>query len=165
MLELRPALGPVLVVGGGRIGLRKARAAVDAGFEVTVVAPELDAEFATLNVSCIRRPVQEGDIVGKAVVFACTNDRETNQRVGEWARARGILVVVADSAEESTALSPAVHRDGDLLVAVSTNGAAPRLAQHVRDRIAATLGTGWASRVERARRERQRGKALGGDET
>lgn len=165
MLELRPSLGPVLVVGGGSIGLRKARAAVDAGFEVTVVAPELEPEFATLKVRCLRRSVEERDVVGKAVVFACTDDRETNRRVGEWARARGIPVVVADSAEESTAFSPAVHRDGDLLVAVSTNGAAPRLAQHVRDRIASALGTGWASRVERARRERQRGRAAGGNET
>jgi len=158
MLELQPSLGPVLVVGGGNVALRKARAAVEAGFEVTVVAPAITADLLALGVRCVERPVEERDLDGAAVVFACTDDREVNRAVGAWARARRIPVVVADSPEESTAFSPAVHRDGDLVVGVSTNGASPELAQHVRDRIAAAIGTGWASRVERARRERQRAK-------
>lgn len=155
MLELRPSLGPVLVVGGGSVALRKARAALDGGFTVTVVSPSVAPEFDALPVRRVARAVKEEDLEGMAVVFACTDDREVNRRVGAWARARRIPVVVADSPEESTAFTPAVHRDGDLLVAVSTNGAAPRLAQHVRDRIASALGTGWASRVARARAERQ----------
>ncbi len=157
MLELQPSLGPALVVGGGNVALRKARTAAEAGFAVTVVAPRIAPEFDALGVRRIERPVEERDLDGAAIVFACTNDREVNRQVGIWARARRVPVVVADSPEESTAFSPAIHRDGDLVVGVSTNGASPQLAQHVRDRIAAAIGTGWASRVERARRERQRG--------
>jgi len=163
MLDLLPAAGPALVVGGGEGAVRKVRVLREAGFDVTVIAPIVRPELRSLpGVRILQRRVEEGDLEGHAVVFACTNDRSVNRAIGVWARARRIPVVVADSAAESTALTPALHRDGDLLVGVSTNGASPRLAQYIRDRIAAALGTGWAHRVEAARRERLRGR---GDET
>src|SRR5690606_1600608 len=89
-----------------------------------------------------------------AIVFACTSDRETNRRVAEECRDEGIPVLVADAQDESTFFSPAIHRDGDLTVAVSTGGAAPRPAQEVRDTVVAALGGGWAERVAAARGER-----------
>ncbi len=159
MLDLLPAAGPVLVVGGGDVALRKVRTAREAGFDVTVVAPLVKPELRSLpGVRVLQRPVEERDLDGHVVVFACTNDRAVNRAVGAWARSRRIPVVVADSAEESTAFTPAIHRDGELLVGVSTNGASPRLAQYIRDRIAAALGTGWGHRVAAARRERRQAR-------
>jgi siroheme synthase-like protein len=89
------------------------------------------------------------------VVFACTNDRAVNQRIGEVARAAGIPVVVADAAGEGTAFTPAVLRDGPVTVAVSTSGEAPGVAAKMRDRIQTVLEEGWgeiARDVGRARR-------------
>lgn len=162
MVELQPSAGPALVVGGGAVAERKLRGLLEAGFRVTVVAPEIGERIRAAGVECRGRPFEAGDVAGHAIVFACTDSREVNHAVGEAARAAGVFVVVADSQEESTFFTPAVHRDGDLVVAVSTGGASPGLAMEVRDRIAAALGDGWDERVRTARSERQERLATAG---
>lgn len=155
VIELQPAFGPALVVGGGQVALRKVRSLVEAGFATTVIAPDVSPDIRELpGVTVEERPYVRGDCGSFAIVFACTSDRETNRRIGGECREECIPVLVADAQEESTFFSPALHRDGDLTVAISTGGAAPRLAQEVRDTVAAALGSGWAERVAAARGER-----------
>jgi siroheme synthase-like protein len=160
MIELRPSAGPVLVVGGGEVALRRVRNLSDGGFRITVVAPSILDEIRGLpGVSCLDREFADTDIPDGesrwALVLACTGARDVNRRIGEAARAHAIPVVVADSQEESTVFTPATLRDGSLQVAVSTGGADPALAREIRDRITAALGPGWAGLVERARGARQ----------
>jgi siroheme synthase-like protein len=164
MIELLPAAGPALVVGGGVVAERKVRALVEAGFCLSVIAPVVSEAIRAAGVDLQLRPFEEGDVEGHAVVFACTDVRDVNRSVGEAARRRCIPVVVADSQEESTFFTPATHRDGDLAIAVSTHGASPGLAREVRDRIAGTLGTGWGERVASARAQRQSRLAAGRNE-
>jgi len=166
MIELLPAAGRALVVGGGAIAERKVRGLVEAGFAMTVVAPEVSEGIHKLPEVDIRdHAFTEGDIPGHAIIFACTNDRAVNRQAGAAARARGIPVAVADRQDESTFLTPAVLRDGDLTVAISTGGASPALAREVRDRVAAALGSGWAARIAEAREDRTARLAAGRVET
>lgn len=168
MVELRPGAGPALVVGGGAVAARKVRSLMDGGFRVTVVAPLVLDMVRELGPDLIVRTFSDADITGHgwALVFACTDDRETNRRVGELARAHGLPVLVADSQEESTFFSPAAHRDGDLLVAISTGGADPGLAKSIRERVVSALGSGWGERLAAARRARDErlGRGGGGDD-
>lgn len=155
MAELRPELGRALVVGGGTIAARKVRTLREAGFAVTVVSPERCAELAGEDGhGWEARAFRTGDTSPFALVMACTDVREVNRAIGDEARQAGKPVLVADAQDESTLFTPAVHRDGDLAVAVSTGGASPRLAREVRDQIAGCLGSGWAERVATARAER-----------
>lgn len=172
MIELLPSAGPVLVVGGGSVALRRAQNLVSGGFAVTIIAPEIDPAILALpRVTCLPREFAPADISSAqsrwALVLACTNQRDVNRAAGEAARALGIPVVVADAQPESTAFTPATLRDGDLQVAVSTGGADPALAKALRDRIAAALGPGWAemvtaARAARASRRGREGGAGGG---
>ncbi|GIW13667.1 MAG: hypothetical protein KatS3mg062_1106 [Tepidiforma sp.] len=158
LLELLPSAGPVLVVGGGTIAHRKVRTLVEGGFQVVVIAPAVSEELAELpGVTVIRRAFAHVDIDARpwALVLACTGDRQVNRAVGEYARARHIPVLVADAREESTAAFPAAHRDGDLLVGVSTSGADPALAASLRDLVAGALGPGRAAQVAAARAARE----------
>lgn len=160
MIELRPSAGPVLVVGGGAVALRRVRNLSEGGFRITVVAPSILDEIRGLpGVMCFARTFIDTDIPDGesrwALVLACTGEREVNRRIGEAARAHAIPVVVADSQEESTFFTPATLRDGGLQVAVSTGGADPALAKALREKIAAVLGPGWSNLIEEARRARQ----------
>lgn len=159
MIDLQPSAGPALVVGGGDVAARKVRTLVEGGFEVVVIAPVVqDGITPGPGLTVHRRPFAESDLPADAryaLVFACTDSRETNARVGALARAARVLVVVADAQEESTFYTPAAIRDGDLIVAVSTGGASPALARELRERIVAALGPGWAQVVTAARQERQ----------
>lgn len=159
LIELLPSAGPALVVGGGNVAARKVRALVDGGFRVVVVAPDICEAIVTFadgeTVVLHDRRFLPDDVSSRSLVFACTNDRNVNECVGDSARRAGVPVVVADAQDESTFFTPAVYRDGALTVAVATGGASPVLAREVRDRIAAALGNGWGDEVARARRERE----------
>ncbi len=159
MIELRPEAGPALVVGGGTVALRKARNLAEGEFRITVIAPEVLERFASLPFITIeRRPFVAADIEAVpswALVFACTDDRDVNRRIGELARARNIPVVVTDRQGESTFFTPATMRDGDLAIAVSTGGASPGLAKFIREKIVTALGPGWGRMAQFARMERE----------
>jgi siroheme synthase-like protein len=58
---------------------------------------------------------------------------EINRQVTADARQHGIWVNVTDDPGACDFFMPAVLRQGDLLIAVGTGGAAPTLAQEVRD--------------------------------
>ena len=138
-----------LVVGGGRVATRKVRGLVEAGASVRVVAPEIDAELergGNTKLRIERRAYAPEDIGDAMIVFAATSSRDVNARVGRDARARGCLVDVVDAPEEGTFTSPATHRAGDLVIAVSAGGV-PRVAGRVRDCLASRFSTPYGSAV------------------
>ncbi len=140
LFELYSAAGPALVVGGGNVASRKARALAAAGFAIDVVAPACQPALVALPHTTVReREFAPDDIAGHAIVFACTDRRDVNRTVGELARAAGIPVVVADRGAEGTVTTPATYRTDGLTIAVSTSGASPRRAVAVRDAIARYL--------------------------
>src|SRR5215831_13618769 len=87
---------PVLVVGAGKVALRKTRALIDAGARVTVVAPEWEREFESLPLRLVPRRFRASDLAGAVLVFAATDDRLTNHRIGVAAKGKGILANIAD---------------------------------------------------------------------
>ncbi len=132
--------GFALVVGGGAVGLRKTRGLVAAGIPARVVSPEFAAGFTGLpGVLLVAARYRASHLRGATLVFACTDDRAVNRRVGLAARKRGLPVLVADAPEESTFLSPAVTRAGGVVAAISTGGASPALAAAIRDAIHGAL--------------------------
>lgn len=158
MIDLQPSAGPALVVGGGAVALRKVRNLAEGEFQATVIAPDVLDEIALLPfVSVVRRGFEDADIDVAppwSLVFACTNVREVNRRIGELARAHNIPVVVTDRQAESTFFTPATIRDGELAIAVSTGGASPGMAKLIRERIVSALGPGWGAVARLARQER-----------
>ena len=130
-----------VVVGGGEVALRKARALADAGAHVRVVAPEFTAGFAEDGrFECLAERYQERHLEGARVVVAATDDEAVNRQVAEDARAAGVLVNVVDRPELCDFIVPAQVRRGDLLIAISTGGAAPALAKRLRERLEKEFG-------------------------
>lgn len=129
----------VLVVGGGRIALEKAKGLVDCGARVTIVAPEVADELAELPVRVVRRAFIPGDVDGHVLVFAATNRRGVNRRVSAAAAASYTLCNVADDPELCSFILPAITRRDPIVVGVSTGGASPALAQRIRDDVAEML--------------------------
>src|SRR5262249_14343051 len=128
----------VVVVGGGVVALRRTRALVEAGADVTVVAPEVASELAALPVTVQRRRYRAGDLTGAWLAHAATNDPEVNAAVAAEAERSRIWCVRADNAAASAARTPAVTRHGDVTVAV-TSGGDPRRSQRLRSAIALAL--------------------------
>jgi len=130
---------PVLVVGAGKVALRKSKGLLEAGARVTVVAPECEPEFESLPVRMVRRRFRASDLAGAMLVFAATGDRLANHRIGIAAKGRGVFANIADSAEECDFIVPARLLRGGVQVAVSTGGESPRLAAELRKKLEEVL--------------------------
>jgi len=126
---------PVLVVGAGRVALRKVKSLVESGARVTVVAPEWESEFEELPVRLVPRRFRASDLAGAMLVFAATDDRLTNHRIGIAAKGKGVFANIADSAGECDFLVPARVQRGGFQVAVSTGGENPRLSAELRRKL------------------------------
>ena len=132
---------PALVVGGGAVALRKARALAEAGARVRVVAPAHVAGFAEDGrFECVAARYDPRHLAGARVVVAATDDEAVNARVAADARAAGALVNVVDRPALCDFIVPAQVRRGDLLVAISTGGASPMLARRLRERLEREFG-------------------------
>jgi precorrin-2 dehydrogenase/sirohydrochlorin ferrochelatase len=123
---------PVLVVGAGKVALRKVKGLLDAGARVTVVAPEWDTEFEDLRVRLVQRRFRASDLANCMLVFAATDDRLTNHRIGIAAKGKGVFANIADSAEECDFVVPARVQRNHVQIAVSTGGENPRLSAELR---------------------------------
>ncbi len=130
-----------VVVGGGRVALRRVRGLLESGANVVVVAPEVDPELAGLPVTVLRRRYRDGDLSAAWLVHAATSDREVNRAVAAEAERNRIWCVRADDAQASAAWTPAVARHGDVAVAV-TAGGDPRRARQLRSAIELALAGG-----------------------
>jgi precorrin-2 dehydrogenase len=140
-----------LVVGGGRVGLEKARGLLDCGARVTVVAPEVEPELLDLPVEWQQGRYAAWDLDDKWLAVAATPDRAVNRAVYEDAERYGIFCNVADDPELCSLILPAVHRIDPIAVAVSTGGASPALAQRLRAEIAEVVRPEHAQLAEELR--------------
>ncbi len=126
---------PVLVVGGGRVALRKIEGLLKAGAHVTAVAPVVVDAIQTSPVKVVTRSYESSDLDGVRLVITATDDAAVNAAVNAEATRRGIWVNSADDPTNCTFTLPAVARDRAVTVAVSTGGASPALASHLRGEI------------------------------
>ena len=130
-----------VVVGGGRVALRRAQALLAAGALVRIIAPRVDPALAGLELTVSRREYRDGDLAGAWLAHAAADDPAVNARVAADAQRLRIWCVRADDAAASAAWTPAVARDGEITVAV-TAGGDPERAKRLRAAIAFALAEG-----------------------
>ena len=148
-----------LVVGGGNVGTQKIAGLLDAGARVTIVDPSPSVavrEFLGNRVVWHARKYFPGDLDGIYLVIAATSDEEVNRQIYHEAQRRGILANVVDVPPLCDFYYPAVVRRGALVVAVSSGGESPNLAQRVRDEISNLLPEELETAVNRIGSERRR---------
>ena len=177
----------VLVLGGGAVGVRKARRFASEA-HVVVVSPAFadgfdgDAAAATPEtwqqaaeapgVELVRdTPTPEGvgrwiDRLDPALVVAATDDEALNAAAADAARDRDVLVNRTDRAggrdgDVGSVVVPATVEDGSVTVAITTGGASPALSKHLRERLEAEIeGAGAMADLTRDLRAELRDREL-----
>ncbi|HDX8442787.1 siroheme synthase CysG [Aeromonas hydrophila] len=134
---------PVLLVGGGEVAERKARLLLDAGAQLTVVAPELDPELAELaangSIEWLAGEFAPQQLTGKWLVVAATDRREVNALVYQSANQARIFANLVDDPKRSSFIMPSIIDRSPLMVAISSGGKAPVLARLLREKLEALL--------------------------
>ena len=146
---------PVLLVGGGRVAAGKLRGLLDAGAQVTVVAPRIGKDMHWEGVRIVLRPFEPADLDGCWFVVAAGTP-EVNREVAEAAHARRLFVNAVDDPGAASAYLGGVVRKGGVTVAVSTEGRAPALAGLLREALEKLLPEDLAEWIASAERLRVR---------
>jgi uroporphyrin-III C-methyltransferase/precorrin-2 dehydrogenase/sirohydrochlorin ferrochelatase len=129
----------MIVVGGGEEAARKVELLIRAGARPLVMSPALNTEIATwvAHEVCDHDPAPfaPASLSGAMLVIVATQDEALTQRAAAAAHAHGILVNVVDRPELSNFIMPAIVDRSPVVVAISTGGTSPTLAQMIRDKI------------------------------
>ena len=129
-----------LIVGGGTVAARKVEKLLPYKPRLTIVAPEIADEIARQPcLTLLREPFSPKLLAGKAFVIAATDDRQLNHGIAALCAEQRIPVNVVDDPEACTFLFPALVKQGDLSVGISTGGASPSAAVWLKEQIETAL--------------------------
>ncbi|MEQ8242661.1 bifunctional precorrin-2 dehydrogenase/sirohydrochlorin ferrochelatase [Fulvivirga sp.] len=131
----------VLIVGGGFVGQEKLEALLknDPDAQVKIVGREVSDSLIQLaaknrNIQWVVKPFGPTDIDSTIdVVIAATDSREVNLRVRNAAKAKRLLVNVADTPDLCDFYLGSTVTKGQLKVGISTNGQSPTFAKRFRE--------------------------------
>ena len=136
----------LLIVGGGTVAAGRIIHALEADANITLVAPrsgltaEVAHRIASGEIATYKdREFEEADLEGVYMVLAAIDSPQVSTRICKLCREKRIPVNVADVPSECDFYFGSMHRDGPLQVMISTNGAAPKLANLIRVHIARSL--------------------------
>ncbi len=142
----------VLVVGGGEIATSKMDGLLQAGANIVVVSPALNAQLSALarenKIVWREKEFSFADVQDAFLVIAATSVPSVNQAVYRAADAQGLLCNAVDDVENCHFYYGAVVQRGDLQIAISTNGNSPALAQRLRKELQAQFGTEYENWLE-----------------
>ena len=159
-----------LIAGGGTVAYRKVCSMLEFGAVVTVVSPEFCPELLELSehparLTLIKRCVQPQDIDGAFVVIMATDDEKVNHDMAELCRQQRILVNVVDVKADCGFYFPAIIKDKEVVISVSTGGQSPVLAGTIKRNIESHLGRNYGDIAERMGELREQVKAqINGEE-
>lgn len=139
---------PVLVVGGGDVGTRKVLTLLECGASVTLVSPDATQKLIRLaNTGQIEwkpRKYRASDLTRVFLVIGAANDEAVNRQISTRARQINLLCNIADKPEACNFILPSIVKRGDLLIAISTSGASPAYAKHLRKELEKQFGDEYA---------------------
>ncbi|WP_438529899.1 precorrin-2 dehydrogenase/sirohydrochlorin ferrochelatase family protein [Cetobacterium sp.] len=111
-----------LVVGGGKIALRKVKSLVEYGARVIVIAPYILPEIIDLDIEAEKRVFKVEDIKDKFLVVAATDDENLNEMIVDLCEDNNILVNNITSKVYMSARFTAHIDTNEYQIAVSAKG-------------------------------------------
>lgn len=129
-----------LLVGGGNVGLEKLQAILANSPKANVhivgeeVSPEVYAAVSdNKNIQVSKRKFEDRDIENVDLVILATNNATLNTHIRQLARARHVLLNVADKPSLCDFYLGSVVRKGNLKIGISTNGKSPTIAKRIKE--------------------------------
>ncbi|OLS40889.1 NAD(P)-binding protein [Bacillus sp. MRMR6] len=149
----------VVVVGGGKVAERKVSSLLDTGASIIVISPEATERLKKLasekKVEWQQKQYLSGNLTDAFMIFAATDDRVLNQMIGNEAGDHQ-LVTMADDPEGSDFHVPAQLHRGRLTIAISTDGASPKLASQIREQLEQQFDSSYEDYLEFLYQTRQK---------
>lgn len=147
-----------VIVGGGRVAARKVEKLLAFGPNLTVIAPCIEECIREQNVLIVQdsgaslllkeRAFRMEDLECADFVVAATDDEALNGRISEYCKREKIPVNVVDDKEKCSFYFPALIREGDMTIGISTDGKSPVAASWIRKEISQILPRGLGETID-----------------
>ena len=132
-----------LIVGGGKIAARRAKALLPFVGRLIVVAMEPSDERWVLSaageIELLERSFAPKDLEGIFLVVCATGDEAVDETVRRLCRERGVFVNIASDKEKCDFYFPGVARKGSVVVGVTAGGTDHKKARETTERIRSLL--------------------------
>jgi siroheme synthase-like protein len=127
----------ILIVGAGKIAFDKAEKILMYHADIVVIAPKKDPSFNLINdqIHFIEKSYEQTDLDDVYAVIAATDSNQVNEMISQDAKKKGIPVNVVDDKEKSTFIFPAIIKEDDLTIAISSQGISPSLTVYLKKQI------------------------------
>ena len=126
----------ILLIGGGHIAYEKLVHLLDFTNDVDIIAKEYSSEMMhkieTLRLGYAKRAYKKGDISDYAIVIVAIDDIPLQAEIFEESKNYKCLCNAVDSVDYCDFIFPSYIKQDDLTIAVSTSGASPAMAKHLR---------------------------------
>ncbi|QOP45381.1 precorrin-2 dehydrogenase/sirohydrochlorin ferrochelatase family protein [Sulfurimonas paralvinellae] len=126
----------ILIVGGGNIAYEKLDHLLDFTSDIDLIAQEFSDEMLQkiqkYGLKYETRAYKEGDIAQYAIVIVAVDDIGLQAAIFEESKAYKCLCNAVDSVDYCDFIFPSYIKKEDLTIAVSTSGASPAMAKHLR---------------------------------
>jgi len=126
----------VLIVGGGEIAYEKLVHLLDFTKDIDLIAQEFSDEILKKikenTLSFEQRGYEKGDISEYAIVIIAVDDIALQAEIFEESKQYKCLCNAVDSVDYCDFIFPSYIKKDDLTIAVSTSGASPAMAKHLR---------------------------------
>ncbi len=134
---------PSIVIGGGVVAFQKIKQLVESKSIITVISPSCIKEIQNLHsigaINWIQKKYNRSLIGNPKIIIGATSNKKVNKSIYHDAESLGIPVNIVDQPELCSFYFGAVHTDGNIKIAVSTNGKSPSIGKKIRDFIASNL--------------------------
>lgn len=137
-----------LIIGGGKVAMRRAKRIVDSGGIIDVVAEDCLLTLSELVNNCggvlKSKSYEPMDIEDSyTLIVAATNNRQVNRLVADNCEVKSVLVNVVDDAELCDVIFPTVIDREPAQIAISSGSASPQFSLLLRDRISMLVPSGY----------------------
>ncbi len=126
----------ILIVGGGYIAYEKLDHLLDFTTNITLIAKDFSDEIEECIdkhfLKSFKKPYEEGDIKGYDIIIAAVDDFNLQEAIYMESRNHKCLCNCVDLQQYCDFIFPSYIKKEDLTIAVSTSGASPAMAKHLR---------------------------------
>ncbi|MBT2688681.1 potassium transporter Trk [Bacillus sp. ISL-47] len=136
----------IVIAGGGRIAFRKAKVLDTEQADIIFIAPDFSKDVIGLanqrGYDLVHREAYPEDFEDAFLTILATNNRKINQALAQ-SLAPAQLVCVVDESGDGNVTFPATVRRGHLQVAVTSNGASPKLTRKLKKELEEQFNDSW----------------------
>lgn len=111
----------ILVIGGGQSALKKIRILQCFGAHIEVVAETIHEEIISMGIPFYQKKYEKSDLKGYLMLYSCSNNEALDLQIVKDAKEAGVLVNIHDKPSLCQFVSPAIYKNGNISVAVSSN--------------------------------------------